>query len=335
MAQMICITGDSGFVGRHLVAQLLRRGTDLKGIDIVPKPANSQDYPQIVGSILDRDAVSRAMAGVECIIHLAAAHKDFGISREQYFKVNEEGTRNLLQCASALNIKEFVYYSSVAVYGNQQAPNEDVNPHPSNPYGESKLAGERAVLDWARGDSTRKALIIRPTVVFGPFSRANIFKLISYVCDKKFVWVGNGKQVKSVTYVENLVAATLFLLDNMKPGVGVFNYSDEPQMTTRQLVSLIANAAGVAEPKLKIPLSFALPVAKVFDTIGSITGKDLPITSARIRKFNTPTMYGSERIRHLGFKQPHSIAEGLEQNIKWYFEELKTGKALQFENSGE
>jgi len=332
---MILVTGDSGFIGRHLVGKLLRRSVDVKGIDIVPKPAGSPDYPQVVGSILDREPVLRAMTNARCVVNLAAAHKDFGISRDKYFEVNKHGTTNLLQCASASNIKEFIYYSSVAVYGSQQAPNEDVKPHPSNPYGESKLAGERAVIDWAWEDSTRKALIIRPTVVFGPFSRANIFRLISYVCDKKFIWVGNGEHVKSIAYVENLIAATLFLLDHMKPGVEVFSYSDEPHMTTRQLVSLIARTAGVAEPKMAIPLGFALPVAKAFDAIGSITGKDLPITSARIRKFNTPTMYSSERIRRIGFKQPHSIAEGLDRNIKWYFEELKTGKALQFENSGE
>ncbi len=332
---MILITGDSGFVGRHLAGQLLRRGADVKGIDIVPKTAASPEYLQVVGNILDQDAVFRVMTDAGCIIHLAAAHKDFGVSRETYFEVNEKGTKNLLQCASALNVKEFVYYSSVAVYGNQQAPSEDVNPHPSNPYGESKLAGERAVVAWAKEDATRMALIIRPTVVFGPFSRANIFKLISYVCDKKFIWIGSGKHVKSIAYVENLIAATMFLLDNMKPGADVYNYSDEPQMTTRQLVSLIASTAEVAEPKLSIPVGLALPVSKVFDAIGSVMGKDLPVTSARIRKFNTPTLYGSERIRQIGFKQPHSIAEGLERNIKWYLEELKTGKALQFENSGE
>ena len=332
---MTLITGDSGFVGRHLVVQLLCRGIDVRGIDITPGRGNDSKHDQVVGNILDRESVMRAMAGVQSVIHLAAEHKDFGITRNRYFEVNEQGTKNLLQCASASNVKEFVFYSSVAVYGNRQSLDEEVEPRPCNPYGESKLAAERAVVAWAEEDATRKAVIIRPTVVFGPFSRANIFKLISYVCDKKFVWIGKGDHVKSIAYVENLAAATIFLLDNMKSGVEVFNYSDEPQMTTRQLVSLIARTAGVAEPKLAIPMGLALPIAKIFDAVGRVTGIDLPVTSARIRKFNTPTMFGSDRIRQAGFKQPHSIAEGLERNIKWYFEELKTGKTLQFENSGE
>jgi len=332
---MILITGDSGFIGRHLVVQLMRRGNSIRGIDLAPKPGTSPDYSQIVGNILDWDAVMSAMAGAQCIIHLAAEHKDFGITREKYFKVNEEGTKHLLRCASELNIKEFVFYSSVAVYGSQEDAGEDSVPQPTNPYGESKLAAERAIKMWAGGNPARKAVIIRPTVVFGPFSRANIFRLISYVCDKKFVWVGKGEHIKSIAYVENLVEATLFLLDHMKSGVEVFNYSDEPQMTTRQLVSLIAKTAGVAEPRMEIPLGIALPVAKVFDTVGSFTGKNFSITTARIRKFNTPTVYDARRIKRIGFKPSHSIAEGLDRNIKWYFEELKTGKSLQFEHSGE
>jgi len=332
---MILVTGDSGFIGRHLLAQLVHRGVGVRGIDIVPKADSSPDYPQVVGNILDRDAVMRAIGGVECIVHLAAEHRDFGILRKKYFEVNEDGTRQLLHCASELQIKKFTFFSSVAVYGAQQTPEEDSAVQPTHAYGQSKLAGERAATVWARADPARQLVIIRPTVVFGPFSRANIFRLISYVCDRKFVWVGNGEHIKSIAYVENLVQATLFLLDHMRPGVEIFNYSDEPQMTTRQLVSLIAQTARVPEPKLKIPVGVALQVARAFDIIGTLTHMDFSITTARIKKFNTPTIYKSERIRLLGFRPPYSIREGLDRNIRWYFEELKTGKAVEFESSQE
>jgi nucleoside-diphosphate-sugar epimerase len=106
-------------------------------------------------------------------------------------------------------------------------------------------------------------------------------------------------------------------------------------MTTRQLVSLIAQKSGVAEPRLKIPLGVALPVAKIFDLVGALTKTDLPVTTARLRKFNTPTIYRSEAIRRRGFIPPYSIPEGLDQTLRWYLEEVKTGKALQFESSRE
>jgi nucleoside-diphosphate-sugar epimerase len=332
---MILVTGDSGFIGRHLIRRLVRRGVSLRGIDLHSKPGNSPSYLQVAGSITDRNAVMRAMRGVQCVIHLAAEHRDFGIPNEKYFEVNEAGTKQLLRCASELDLKRFIFYSSVAVYGTGGPSEEDAVAEPSTPYGASKLAGELAVRAWAGEDPTRKAVIIRPTVVFGPFSRANIRKLIAYVCDRKFIWVGSGEQVKSIAYVENLVAATEFLLDDMRPGVEVFNYSDEPQMTTRQLVSLIAQKSGVAEPRWEIPLGVALQVAKVFDIVGALTNTDLPVTTARLRKFTTSTLYRSEAIRRRGFIPPYTIAEGLEQTIKWYREDVKTGKPLQLESAGE
>jgi nucleoside-diphosphate-sugar epimerase len=106
-------------------------------------------------------------------------------------------------------------------------------------------------------------------------------------------------------------------------------------MTTGQLVSLIAQKSGVAEPRLRIPLGVALRVAKVFDIVGALTKSDLPVTTDRLRKFNTPTCYGSEAIRRRGFIPPYSIAEGLEQTIRWYLEEAKAGKSQWFEGSGE
>jgi nucleoside-diphosphate-sugar epimerase len=330
---MILVTGDSGFIGQHLIRRLLARGERVKGIDIRPKPETSPDYPQVVGNVLDPAAVKESLIGVRCIIHLAAEHKDFGITRDKYFEVNEGGTRHLLERASEAQVREFVFYSSVAVYGAQDSPNEKSNPQPINPYGESKLAGEGVVRSWAQEDATRKAVIIRPTVVFGPHSRANIFKLISYVCDRKFIWVGNGEHIKSIAFVENLVEATLFVLDHLRPGLEVFNYSDEPQLTTRELVSLIAETAGVRQPRLKIPLPLALRVATVFDMIGAVTGIDLPVTTARIKKFNTPTIYRSDPIRSRGFTAPFSISEGLDRSIRWYFDERKSGKVLEFESS--
>jgi nucleoside-diphosphate-sugar epimerase len=76
-------------------------------------------------------------------------------------------------------------------------------------------------------------------------------------------------------------------------------------------------------------------VAKVLDVVGTLTKTDLPVTTARLRKFNTPTVYRSEAIRLRGFTPPYSIEEGLEQTVRWYRQEVKAGKARHFESSGE
>jgi nucleoside-diphosphate-sugar epimerase len=114
------------------------------------------------------------------------------------------------------------------------------------------------------------------------------------------------------------VQATEFLMKNMRPGVEIFNYADEPQMTTEELVGLIARAAGVPKPGFVIPYWPAYLAAKGLDLVGAITRKEFSITSVRLKKFNTATRFQSDKIRSRGFKPAFSIAEGLASTIQWY-----------------
>ena len=315
---MILVTGNAGFIGGYLTPALVKRGQKVRGIDLRPLRYPDDVVNHTQGNILDKASVLKAMDGVECIIHLAAEHKDFGIDREQYYRVNVDGTKMLLQTAAELKIKRFMFLSSVAVYGASQPSTDDTAPNPNNDYGASKLKAEEAIRAWANEDPSREVVILRPTVVFGPRNRANIFRLLRQVCDKQFIWVGDGSNIKSVAYVENVVDAAILLLEKMTPGVLTLNYSDRPQLTTKEIVDIIARKAGVSVPGKRIPLSLALPAARIFDIVGKVTRLDLPITSARILKFNTPTCHHAEKITAMGFSPRFSIEEGLEKNVRWY-----------------
>lgn len=314
----ILITGDSGFIGSHLTHHLIQHGHTVFGIDIESRKKYTVEYRFCTGDILDTKALAGIPEGIDCIIHLAAAHKDFGIARDEYYTVNVEGMRTLLRFADERSITKFIFYSSVAVYGDSQPSTESTEPHPVNHYGGSKLEAEGLLKEWSATDANKSAVIIRPAVVFGPRNVANIFKLIRQVCDGKFIWVGKGHNVKSIAYVENLIEATRFLMDRMMPGCEVFNYSDEPHMETRELVSMISRLADTKVPSFHIPLWSAVAVVKVIDIIGAVIHHDFSITAARLLKFNASTKHESSRIRGLGFLPPFSLEEGLRKNIQWY-----------------
>ena len=330
----IIVTGDSGFIGSYLTKLLLNGGHSVSGIDLDHRKKYAVQYPFVTGDILDRSSLDALPANADCIIHLAAAHKDFGITKEGYYSVNVDGMRSLVNFATERGIKKFIFYSSVAVYGNNQPSTEESSPAPVNHYGGSKLEAEIVLQQWCKEDPTREAVIIRPAVVFGPLNVANIFKLIKQVCDGKFIWVGDGKVIKSIAYVENLVQATMFLLDGLSAGCNIYNYSDEPQLETRELVDVISRISGSKVSSFRVPLSFALFAAKVFDVLGAMTGYDFPITSARIKKFNTSTEHRSGKIRSLGFRPGYTIEEGLRRNIDWYLENRKH-VAMTVESGGE
>jgi nucleoside-diphosphate-sugar epimerase len=313
---VILLTGDSGFIGRYLVPSLVAEGHSVRGVDLHPAEPPASFYEHLTGDILDPSILGGAGSGVDTIVHLAAEHKDFGIAPEQYHRVNVQGTEALLALAERVRARKFVFFSQ----GNAD---ETTQPLPENPYGASKLQAEAAVTAWANADPARAVVIVRPTVIFGPWSKANIFKLIRYVCDRKFIWVGNGENIKSIAYVKNLVAATAFLLKRMQPGIEIYNYADGPHRTTRELVGLIARAAGVPEPGLKLPLAPALAMARGIDLVAKLSGRDFPVTSARLKKFNATTLFRAEKIRAAGFVPPYTIEEGIQENVRWYLDEYK------------
>lgn len=316
----ILIIGNAGFIGGYLIRKVIKSGYEVVGMDTNPPDPTENSYHFIQGSILNPEDIMRAAKNVDAIIHLAAKHSDFGISREEFFKVNVRGTQNILDCASKLGIKKFIFYSTVGVYGSQEGyTTEDTVAHPVVTYGESKLAAEKAIHNWITEDSKREAIIIRPTIVFGPGKKyGNMYNLIDSICKKRFIFVGNGENVKSVAYVENLADATVFLLEKLKPGVEIYNYSDYPQMTTSQIVQAIANYLSCSMPKIKIPLKPVLELASIFDLLGKLTGYNFPITAKRIKKFNTATYHKADKIRALGFQPSVDSLEGFKRTIKWY-----------------
>lgn len=317
----IFITGNLGFIGSYLSEELIMENHSLIGYDIQEHKGNV-GYPSAQGDVRDVLRLQQSIPhDTELIIHLAAEHKDFGVSEDEYFDVNERGTQYLLECATKYNINKFIFYSSVAIYGNQKFTTEETVPEPGNPYGASKLAAENLISKWARKNRNREVAIIRPTVVFGPNNFANIYKLVSKVCDHRFIWVGDGNNVKSVAYVENLVSANLFIMDKLKPGVSVFNYVDEPQMSTKQIVNLITEIAGVTVPKVRIPISYALGITKFIELLAVISGQDFAITSSRIKKFTTTTYHYADKIRDVGFRPKFTLKEGMRTYVQWYLEE--------------
>jgi len=273
----------------------------------------------IKGDIRNRVEVEKAMSKYpfDAIISLAAEHKDFGLSREDYFKTNEYGTKVLCDAATEIGIKKIVFYSSVAVYGNNQEPStEKTPPDPNHPYGESKLAGEKILLNWAQADSSRCVLIIRPTVVYGERNIANMFRLVDQISKGRYFHIGKGDNIKSIAYVKNIVDATLFLMGKMKPGVEIYNYSDDPQLSVKEIAEVITETLS-KKIQLSLPYSLAYLMAIPFDIFIKISGKDLPVSSNRIKKLCTETYHKADKLNQSGFKRKYSNREGLKNMVWW------------------
>jgi nucleoside-diphosphate-sugar epimerase len=255
--------------------------------------------------------------------HLAAAKGDWGISEEEYYRDNLEATRVLIEAGKEAGVKDWVFYSTVSVMGpSHEAIGEQAEFDPINPYGASKADAEQLFHQLAAEDPEARVLIIRPSVVYGPGNpdSTNIYRLIDSIYNNRFAMVGPGEAIKSTSYIDNLLAATLFLMNRMGRGVQTYIYVDEPALSTGELVKRIYRLLGKEQPSWHIPLSVASPIATVSDFAASVTGIDFPITAARIEKFNRSTNFDASAIRELGFEQPISNEEALRATVEWHLQ---------------
>ncbi|MEW5894704.1 MAG: NAD(P)-dependent oxidoreductase [Candidatus Omnitrophota bacterium] len=316
----IFIIGSEGFIGRYLIRDLKADGHEITGFDLVKEDGGKSGYRFVQGDLMDGQALKSAMSGSDLVINLAARHHDFGISREDFFKINEAGTRVIVDVMTGLDIKRLIFYSSVAVYGDvDEASSELTVPNPVNDYGESKLAGEKIIGAWAGKDPLRSILIVRPVVVYGPHNYANMFRLIDMIFHRRFWMVGDGQNIKSTAYVENLTQATVFMMKRMAPGIDVINYSDYPHRTSRNIADIVRNKLGRAPMSFTIPLKFAMLMGYPFDILAKLLKKNFPVTANRIKKFAMMnTCHGSDKVRAIGFKQMIATEEGISRMVEWY-----------------
>jgi nucleoside-diphosphate-sugar epimerase len=322
--QKVLITGGSGFIARYFIEKLSH--ISLVNLDICEPEFNSK-ATFIKGDVRNGNDVEKAIEGCDTLIHLAAMHHDFGIEEHEYFDVNVNGAKTLIAAAVRNNIKQIIFFSSVAVYGNQgyDAPtNEKSTPMPNSPYGKSKLEAEKLFQEWVRGSSNRKLVIVRSTVVFGAYNLANVLNLIKAIDSGFYFHIGSGNNIKSLAYVENIVDATLFALAHVDEASVLFNYVDEPQLSSREIATMQAGMLG-RKIRIKIPYWFAIAMTKPFDLMIMLTGKNLAISSKRVKKLCTQTWHSADKIKDLGFVPKHSIEYGMQQMIDWY-------KKLKIEN---
>jgi nucleoside-diphosphate-sugar epimerase len=313
----ILLTGGSGFIGSHFHKYLPAEA--IINLDL-ETPRLGQGSEFIQGDIRKIEDVRKALAGknVKTIISLAAKHHDFGIGHQEYFDTNEEGTEVICRAAAENDITDIIFYSSVAVYGlRSDVSSEQTEAAPDAAYGKSKLAGEKVLGRWAAADPRRKVTIIRPTLVYGANNRANMYNLIRQIDSGWYFHLGKADNIKSIAYVENLVQATLFLKDRMKPGVAIYNYADEPQLTTRMISEKIASEFN-KKIALTVPKTLGVIMGLPFDLAIKITGKNLPISSARIQKLATQTYHGAHKIFSEGFKPTFTTLQGLTKMVDWY-----------------
>ena len=323
---MIKIIGGSGFVGSNLINLL--DSTKCSNLD----KNQSLLYPKIttLGDIRNIDEI-KIEKDCSFVVLLAAEHRDDVSPAKLYYDVNVDGTENVLKAMDKAGVKNLIFTSSVAIYGlNKNNPNENHKPDPFNHYGKSKFKAEFAIKKWYDKDPSSKSVtIIRPTVIFGERNRGNVFNLLKQISSGKFMMIGKGVNKKSMAYVGNIVAFIKSILDKSMTGYHVFNYSDKPDYSMTDLVSVIENKMNISISKLKIPYWIGMIAGYGFDLIALILRKKLIVSSVRIKKFCATTQFDASNA-HSVFSPPFTLKEGLDKTLEYDFIKSKDNDDVVF-----
>lgn len=315
----ILVLGGSGFVGTRLTAALLKRGQRVHIGDIHP----STEFPDLWTQCDVRypETLSDPFRQAGVVINLAAEHRDDVRPLSRYHETNVEGAEHICRVARETGITKIVFTSSVAVYGFPKGRVDETGPFaPFNLYGQTKLEAEGIYRAWAEEDFSRSLVIVRPTVVFGEGNRGNVYNLLHQIAAGKFLMVGDGANLKSMAYVENVAAFLVYVLE-LGSGVHIFNYVDGPDMDTNTLVLHILQSLGrSSKMPRRVSEWAALAGATVLDTVARLTGRTFPISAIRVRKFCESTQFKAERVAELGFTPPFSLREGLDRTIRFEFQ---------------
>jgi nucleoside-diphosphate-sugar epimerase len=310
------VIGGSGFIGSWLVGALLNQNHPVRIID----KELSQTHPElwVKADVRETDGLLEACRGCDVLYNLAAEHRDDIDPPELYREVNVDGAINTCTAAERLGIRKLIFTSTVAVYGFPVGEIDETAPlDPFNDYGRTKLEAERAFVGWAGRSADRSLTIVRPTVVFGPGNRGNVYLLFKQIASGRSIVIGDGRNRKSMAYVAN-VADFLAHALNFEAGVHVYNYVDKPDHDMNELVATANETLGRGRA-LRVPYALAMTAGLTCDLIGQLTGRPLPISSVRVKKYASSTQFAANRALESGFQPRHSLREALVDTIRHEF----------------
>lgn len=317
----IIIFGGSGFIGSNLCRQL-NDGYHFTIFDKVKR--HFDKYFFVMGDIQTTICLSGADK-FDAIVNLAAEHADNVSPKSLYRSVNVGGAINVCNFARANGIKKIIFTSSVAVYGVAPIGADESAPiNPFNEYGITKFQAEEVYREWFNeSPSDRVLTIIRPTVVFGPGNRGNVFNLFRQIFEGKFIMIGPGLNRKSMAYVDNIAAFIKYALQFDK-GYYIFNYADKPDYTMKDLVAKIRSLAphkrflSISLLPSYIPYWLGLSIGSLFDLSSALSGKKFAISRVRVKKFCMNSVYVSN-VSGLSFVAPVSLDDGIKATIESEF----------------
>ena len=326
---MYFVTGGTGFLGGQLcdallargdsVAMLVRPSSRLAGNSILNKSLSGV----IIGDILDRDSLMAGMEGAEFCFHLAAMAKVWASRKDDFYRVNVEGTKNVLEAAVASGIQKLVFVSTAGIYGPSQNGADVIDEsgkferRQKTHYECSKYEAELLVKEFAAAGKL-DATIVNPTRIFGPgaLSDSNVVTTVLVrILQRQTQFLPSSNAVGNYVFVGDVVRGMLAAMASGQPGR---NYILGGENTSwNELVQLMHDVTQQPNRVRLIPAALVNLIALLSELRAKILRWPPKITTAFVRKYKASYYLTSERAKvELGYS-PVTLDEGLSRTVRW------------------
>lgn len=319
--ECVLITGANGFIGARICRTFLDQGYDvIAGVRRTADLSLLSGLPVNLryGDITKPETLPEMVRGVDRIIHNAGLVK--ATRPEQFFAVNEQGTRNLLEAVAAHNagVKRIVYVSSLAVAGPSAPgrPVKETDPaKPITTYGRSKLAGELVALSFA---GRLPVVSVRPPGVYGPGDKElfAVFQTLRYHLKPL---IGDLDRRIQLVHVDDLCRG-LFGAATAKVDCGnIFFLAEQRSYTMREFIELARSAVDSWSLPLRIPSPLFRMIAAVSEAVLITVGAAPMLTREKAGELLASWEIDATKAeREFGFVSQISLAEGLRDTMTWY-----------------
>lgn len=315
----VLVTGAHGFIGRVLCAELRRTGHWVRGADrsiaLGDGRLGESGVDELVTVDLLHDRLDHVVtADIDAIVHLAGkAHALTEVAGEEdsYFQANTEITRRLLEAAKKAKVPRFTLASTIKAMGEggERRLDEAAATNPKTPYGRSKLAAEKLVLE---GGFVAHGAVLRLCMVYGTASKGNLDKMIRAIDAGRFPPLPAFNNRRSMVHVNDVVRAFQLVTFSPQAKGQIYIVNDGRDYSTEEITRTIQFALGKRPARWHLPLSLLRLLARSGDLIGTVRGRRFGFDSDALEKLSGSACYSAEKIkRELNFVPQHSLPSSI------------------------
>jgi len=320
----VLVTGATGFLGGKTINLILKEGHEV--VALVRSTSNTEGLPKNIeireADLFDLNSLSAVVKDVDAVIHFAAYFDFYPRDEQLMFKVNVEGTKNLMNSCIGTQVQRFIYCSSTETMGPIRYPpgTEDTELRPDFSYGESKVLAENAIREISK-DTNLPHIILRPTGVMGEGDLYVMYEVAHQLYEGKVFALPNDLSAEFMySHIDDIAAGFVAALTPMSALNNTIILCPDEPLSWEEFLDIMTEKLGVKPPRLRVPRVIAKFGMALLSPIKNRKKNSFFWHGKSVDMMYTTRVYSNEKAKRLMSWTPKvTMKEGFQRAIDWYF----------------